>query len=136
MVVRGARYVARAARACANIVEGLLHGRDDGGVLSHAEIIIGTPNGDFPGRKPFMKGGFGKPAPAAARFGKNSIAAFRFNLRYCVDEKFAVIDHPKYPGSKSRRKYPSSCLICTNTNGWQQSRHWLIAAPHSAAPQL
>ncbi|MCY1554401.1 hypothetical protein D9M68_909700 [compost metagenome] len=43
----GARNIAGAARADAETAGGFLHGADHLGVLAHAEIIVGTPDGDF-----------------------------------------------------------------------------------------
>jgi hypothetical protein len=47
--VVGAGDVAGAAGAGAHAAGRLLHGLDDLGVLAHAEIVVGAPDGDFLG---------------------------------------------------------------------------------------
>ena len=51
VVVRGAGDVARAAGARAGGVERRVHGGEHGGVLAHAEVVVGAPHGDRPGRR-------------------------------------------------------------------------------------
>ena len=45
----GAGDVAGAAGAGAHRASRLVHGVDHGGVLAHAEIVVGAPDGDFAG---------------------------------------------------------------------------------------
>jgi hypothetical protein len=42
----GSAYVARASRARAHVVKRGLHRLDNGGVLAHAQIVVGAPDGD------------------------------------------------------------------------------------------
>ena len=51
VVVRGARDVARAARAGAGRIERLVHGGEHGGMLAHAKVVVGAPDGDRPWRR-------------------------------------------------------------------------------------
>ena len=77
MIMRGAGNVAGAARTGADVIDGCVHGGENGWMLAHAEIIIGAPHGDFAlFALPAVKR-TGKPAPDTADIGKFAVTALR-----------------------------------------------------------
>ena len=74
MVVRGAGDVARAARAGAGGVERRVHGGEHGGVLAHAEIVVGAPHGDGLGAAGREVAGGRELAAIAADVGEHPVA--------------------------------------------------------------
>src|SRR5688572_30012969 len=76
MIVRGAGNVAGAAGTGTDVINGRMHGGKNGWMLAHAEIVIGTPHGDFAlFAVPAIKR-TGKPAPDTADIGKFAVTAF------------------------------------------------------------
>ena len=74
MVARGARDVARAARARADFFERLVHGGEHGGVLAHAEIVVRAPDRDFFMRITALMVGHGEIAAMTLEIGENPVA--------------------------------------------------------------
>ena len=62
VVVVGARDVARAARTSAGALHRFAHGVDHNGVLAHAQIVVGAPNGDIAFLTVHVVGGAGELA--------------------------------------------------------------------------
>ncbi len=91
VIVRGAGDVARTARARAHRIDGLVHGGDDGGVLAHAEVIVGAPDGDG------TRAGAGEMlrrrerAAASLQICKNAIAPFTMNGVQGVFELASIV---------------------------------------------
>ena len=76
MMMAGARDVARAARACARLVNRIMHGREHFGMLAHAKIIVGAPDGDVAHAVRPMVRRLGKRACSALQIGEHAVAAF------------------------------------------------------------
>src|SRR5580658_2918592 len=74
MVVGRAGDVARAAGASAGLVESLMHGRQHGRMLPHAEIVVGGPDGDL--AADVVVEGLGESAGAALEIREDAIAPF------------------------------------------------------------
>ena len=75
VVVGRAGDVARAARAGADEVDRLVHRGEHLGVLAHAQIIVGAPNGYLLCGVAFDDFSFGERASAALHIGENPITA-------------------------------------------------------------
>ena len=75
MIVRRARYVARAAGARADGVDCLVHGGDHGGMLAHAEIVVGAPDGDRSGLPAIEVVGGGICTATALQVGEYAVAS-------------------------------------------------------------
>ena len=78
MVMRCARDVARAARTRAAGVDRVFHRLPDGGMLTHAEVVVGTPDRDFFGGLGIMAPRLGEGAALPLQFRENAIVAFLF----------------------------------------------------------
>ena len=89
--VGGAGNIAGAARAAANIVQRRVHGAQHLGVLTHAQIIVGTPDDDIllpPGGK---MAGIGEIPTMALDIGKFAIPAFGFDrVEGALDRCFII----------------------------------------------
>ncbi len=94
VIVRGAGDVARAARTGADRVDGLVHGGDHGGMLAHAEVVVGAPDGDRARglRVVEVLGGRIGAAPAL-HVGKHAVAAFAMDGVERNLERLCVV-HP------------------------------------------
>ena len=79
VIVGRAGNVAGAARAGADRVDRLVHGGDHGGMLTHAEIVVGAPHGDRAGLGTREVLGRRKRAAAPLQIGKDTIAPFTMN---------------------------------------------------------
>ena len=77
VVVVGAGDVAGAAGAGAAGVQRFVHGADDGGVLAHAEVVVGAPDGDFvvPVAVGAHVGGAREAAGLALEVGEDAVVA-------------------------------------------------------------
>ena len=93
----GAGYVARAAGAGAHPAGRLLERSDHVGMLAHAEIVVGAPDGDFLGLAVGPPDRAGKRAGDALEIGEDAVAPFRVDL---VDRflKKPLIVHSWLPG--------------------------------------
>ena len=76
--VAGAGNVAGAAGAGAVARRGVLHGGDDVGVLAHAEIVVGAPDGDLMRRAVMMAARDGMPAGDAFQLDEMPIPVLAF----------------------------------------------------------
>ena len=76
VVVGGARDIPGASRTRATVVDGVLHRLDHLGMLAHAEIVVGTPDGHFLRAVRRVARGARKIAAVTLDIGKNAVAAF------------------------------------------------------------
>jgi hypothetical protein len=76
VVVVGARNIPGASRTRATVINGVFHRLDHGGVLAHAEIVVGTPDGHFLRTIGCVTRGARKIAAMPLEIGENTIAAF------------------------------------------------------------
>ncbi len=76
VIVVGAGNIAGAARAGAATVERLVHGVEHGGVLAHAEIVVGAPHRDLTRAGRMMMFGAREGTCLALEIGKYAIAPF------------------------------------------------------------
>ena len=67
--------VAGSARAGADLVQRRLHRLDDGGMLAHAEIVVGAPDGDRLGAVAAEAVGVGEAALGAKDVDEHAVAA-------------------------------------------------------------
>ena len=110
--------VARAARPGADAMQRLLHGRHDRGMLAHAQIVVGAPDGDrlraVVSRKAL---GIGKIALGAQDIDEDAVAALVMKaVNRCSENAFVVQRRPR-----PRRLYrPNSPKA--NANDSQQAR--------------
>ena len=74
VVVRGAGDIARAAGAGAGHIERRVHGSEHGGVLAHAQIVVGAPHGDGLGAASGEAAGGRKLAAVATDVGEHPVA--------------------------------------------------------------
>ena len=123
MGVHGTRNVAGAAGAGARAIKLLVHRFDDVGMLAHAEIIVGAPDGDFLQITIFeVAGGARVFALAALQFGKNAvIAALLQAVKRCLEMGFII--HRQSPGELIAAHFPapqadSTRDVLMNPWGW------------------
>ena len=90
----GARDVAGAAGAGAHAAGCVLHRRDDIGMLPHAQIVVGTPDGDLARIVPGAPDGAGKGADDPLHVGENPVAALRMELVDRLVEETLVVHAP------------------------------------------
>ena len=93
----GARNVARAAGADAELAGGLLHRGDHRGMLAHAEIVVGAPDGDLArvvGRVAIE--GARKPPGDALEVGKDAVALLLAKRVDGILEESAIV-HEQVP---------------------------------------
>ena len=91
----GTRDVARAAGADAEPASRLLHGRDYLVVLSHAQVIVGAPDGDLPGIVGLIaKQGAREASRDPFDVGENAVALFLPERVNGVFEYSAIIHLP------------------------------------------
>ena len=91
VVVGGARDIPGASRTRATVVDGLLHRLDHLGVLAHAEIVVGTPDGDFLRAIGRVARGAREIAPMALQIGKHAVAAFLVQaVQLALEKSFEV----------------------------------------------
>ena len=76
----GAGNIARAAGARTHPAGGLLQGGDDVGVLAHAEIVVGAPDGDFLGLAVGAPDRAGKGSGDALEIGEYAVATLGMDL--------------------------------------------------------
>ena len=110
VVVVGARDVAGAAGAGAAAVQRLVHGGDHRGVLAHAEIVVGAPDGDLLLLGPVV-GGAGEAPGLALEIGEDAVAAFGpQRVEFGLEEAFIV--HRGHSGEdlKSPSQIPTSSV--------------------------
>src|ERR1700712_5919788 len=87
----GAGDVARAAGAGADAGGGLDHGADHLGMLSHAEIVVGTPDHDVARALWGMPHRVREPAGDTLEIGENPVAPLIMQAAEGGREKLAVI---------------------------------------------
>src|SRR5262245_6538858 len=92
MVVVGARNIPGAPSTRATLVDGELHRLGDLGMLAHAEIVVGTPDGDV---LLFACGiiadRLGKLAPLALQIGEYAVTAFIVQaVQFAFEETFEI----------------------------------------------
>jgi hypothetical protein len=87
MVMIGATDITRATRASATTTHCLLHRRNHSWMLSHAQIIIGTPNRHIAGSALKVIGGTRKLPSTTFQIGKIPIVAILFQLVELIFEK-------------------------------------------------
>ena len=67
-----------------------MHGGQNLGVLPHAQIVVGTPDGDFASARP-MVGGTRELARFALQVGEDPVAAFiAQQVEFGLEEKFVI----------------------------------------------
>ena len=93
VVVRGAGDVARAARAGAGGIERGVHGGEHGGVLAHAQIVVGAPHGDGLGAASGEAAGSRKLAAIATDVGEHPVAPLIAQRLQRLGERTPVIHH-------------------------------------------
>jgi hypothetical protein len=112
MAMGGAGNVARTAGAGTGDIHRLVHGRHDGRMLAHAQVIVGAPNGDLArlGDSVAVKRPR-EPAGQALQIGENSITAFRLQMFELRAEKFvmAACHAIMLPGGRGERCTSISC---------------------------
>ena len=94
--VAGAGNVAGAARARAHAPGGLLERGDDVGMLAHAEIIVGTPDGDFLGTAVGAPDGARELPNDAFHVRKDPVAPLRVELLDGILEEPLIV-HVGFP---------------------------------------
>ena len=94
VVVAGPRDVARAAGPGANLVQRLVHRRDDPGVLPHAEIVVAAPHRDVFDPAAGMMGRFRKIASVAFQVREDAVAAVVAQAREAIRKEPFVIHDP------------------------------------------
>jgi hypothetical protein len=87
VIVVGTRDIPGASRTRATVIDSLLHGVDHGGVLAHAEIVIGTPDGHLPLAIRRITGGAREMAAVPLEIRKNAIPAFLMQAIQLAFEK-------------------------------------------------
>src|SRR5262245_60143200 len=75
MIMGVAADIAGSARSGANLAQGLVHRLDHDGVLAHAEIIVGAPDGDRLGAVAAEAAGVGVLAAGAKDVDEHAVAA-------------------------------------------------------------
>ena len=92
VIVGGAGDVAGAAGAGADRVDRLVHGREHGGMLAHAEIVVRAPDGDGMALLVGLEVlGGGKLAPAALQVGEDAVAPFAMQRLEMLSEQLFVV---------------------------------------------
>ena len=91
VVVRRAGDVAGAAGAGAGRIERRVHGGQHGGVLAHAEVVVGAPYGDRPRAAPCEVPCRGKVAAVAPNVGEHPVAPFVLQSLQRPRERLRVI---------------------------------------------
>ncbi len=94
--VRGTGDVARAAGAGAHAAGRILEGGDHVGVLAHAEVVVGAPDGDLLGAAVGTPDGARKLAGNALEVGENAVSALRVELidRFLEEPLIIHVDFP------------------------------------------
>ena len=87
MVVVGSAYIARAASACTATPNRLLHRGNHRGMLTHAQVIVGTPNRNVPSAALKMIGGLREFSGFPFKISKIPIVAILFQLLKLIFEK-------------------------------------------------
>ena len=87
----GAGDIAGAAGAGADAGRGLDHGADHLRMLTHAEVVVGTPDHDVARSLRRVPGGVGKPAGDALEVGENAIAPLVMKAIERGTEELAII---------------------------------------------
>ncbi len=90
--VRGARNIARAARAGADLVDGFVHCLQHGGMLPHAKVIVRAPYRYRARTFRLVMHGLWEIPPAAQDIGKNPVPSLCRQSIQCVREN-AIIVH-------------------------------------------
>ena len=91
MFVIGAGYIARAARTCPATIQRFMHGVEHIRVLTHAKVVIGTPDGHFPAHALVMARRARELPAAPFKIGEDPIAAFAPQAIKLTLEKLLVI---------------------------------------------
>jgi hypothetical protein len=87
VVVIGSAYIARATCACTAAPDSLLHRGNHRGMLTHAQVIVGTPNRNIPSTALKMIGGLRKLTGFPFKIGEIPIIAILFQLLKLIFEK-------------------------------------------------
>ena len=95
----GAGDVAGAAGAGAGAVDRLVHGGDHGGMLAHAEIVVGAPDRDVAAAAVIERAREGAGPPL--QIGEHAIAALGLERVEPVLEKTFVIHHLDRPSQSA-----------------------------------
>src|SRR6185295_3741886 len=90
MVVRGARYVARAARASAGGINRFVHGGKYLRVLAHAEIVVAAPHDDRPAGALGVKTSVRIISPLTHDVGEDAVAALTLQSVECIAESSEI----------------------------------------------
>ena len=91
MIVGCAGYVTRAATACATLMQGVLHGLEHGGMLSHGEIIIAAPHHHLINAVFVIIEGVGEFAHLALEIGEDAVSSFFFDCVQAIGKKVIVV---------------------------------------------
>src|SRR5260221_11773970 len=97
MLLSGPGDIARPTGAGTIAHQGRLHGTEHGRMLSHAEIVVRAPNGDFMRRciRPFAPESAREPAGLSFKIGEDAIATFRPQLAQPILKKLLKIHHSR-----------------------------------------
>ena len=101
VIMRGARDVARAARAGARLIDRLMHSGEHFWMLAHAEIVVAAPDCDRTFRTMRVPSCLGKGALATDNVGKNAVAPFALQLPDCAG-KFCFEIHSTVPAQRAK----------------------------------
>ena len=96
VIVVGAGNVAGSAGAGAATVECLVHGVEHAGMLSHAQIIVGAPDGDLLLLTVHMADRPGEVADLPLEVDEDAVTAFAPQRGDTIGEKLLVV-HPVFP---------------------------------------
>ena len=125
VIMVGAGDVAGAAGAGAATVERLMHRREHGRMLAHAEIVVGAPDGHLAGAAGMMVLGAREGARLALEIGEHAIASFAMQAIELAAEIGFVV-HDVLPltvaGGSVPRLSPAvarSLLACCSRNSWR-----------------
>ncbi len=92
-------------------VDGFVHGGEHGGVLAHAEIVVGAPDGDGAALAAVEVGGAGEIAGAAFQVGEYAVAAFGAQpVQLGVEERLEIHTlflHARAPAARA----PASAFV-------------------------
>ncbi len=92
VVVVGARDIPGASRTRATLIDGALHRLDHLGMLAHAEIVVGTPDGDvLPAAVSRIARRLRETAPLPLKIREHTIAAFLMKaVQFALEETLEI----------------------------------------------
>jgi hypothetical protein len=93
VIVRGACNIAGAAGTGANPVDGFVHRRNHGGMLAHAKVVVGAPNGDGLDRFALENVTSRKRAAAALYVREGAVTALGMELAKAFTKSFSYARH-------------------------------------------